>query len=687
MPTLHAILRDRRRWDRVEWSRLTPAEDGALELIRLPGSVSGVHIAEPYRVSPSGLAVSDCNELYLTDSHDHQLVFTDLLCDTRTLQPISPGEGDDPGQFSAPHGLWLDEERNTLYIADAGNGRIQKLNARTLEVKSIWTSGMDMPVDLAGDSEGRVYVLDAGKKTVLRFDPRGVIDAAYVLEIPVEPAFMAIDARDRLYVADVGSNAVVVFDDSGSKLEVLPAPQDFFQPGAIALSEFRLYIANAATGRVEVFDFESRRYIGAVAGYRGPVAAMAVDRSGRLYVKPDGRARYVDIDPQAFVAPTGELVSERLDAGASGVWSRIVVEAEIPAGTQVEMRYFSSDGSAPAEEDWRASSSLDTLVYPEDATQAGRYLWLRIQLVSTDHTTSPRLVQVRAEAGEMRYLNYLPALYGRESRNNPFFQQWLALFEAQHRDLEYQREAVPYRVEPDRAPADHLDYLASWLAFEPPANLEEDELRELLPRLVEKYQRRGTREGLIEWIRLYTGISVRIHEAFQDRAFWQLDAGSGLGFSTRLPAVDPDGFVVPDAAQRKGAWSDPDRMIVGDAVVGLGGPLPAADLGETLFQETAHYFCVTVAACDVEKAGVREALLEIIEKEKPAHTGFGLNVVGAAMRIGYQSTIGVDAIVAGPDQPMRLEEAHAGLDSILPELESESRIGRQARLGKDVVVG
>ena len=94
MPTLHAILRrDGRRWERAEWRRLTSAEDGALELSRLPGSVSGVHIEEPYRASPSGLVVSSCDESYFTMSIEHKLVFCRLALRHSTVAANQPGRG------------------------------------------------------------------------------------------------------------------------------------------------------------------------------------------------------------------------------------------------------------------------------------------------------------------------------------------------------------------------------------------------------------------------------------------------------------------------------------------------------------------------------------------------------------------------------------------------------------------
>ena len=39
--------------------------------------------------------------------------------------PARPGSGSDPGQFTHPHGMAFDSHGH-LYVADAGNQRIQK---------------------------------------------------------------------------------------------------------------------------------------------------------------------------------------------------------------------------------------------------------------------------------------------------------------------------------------------------------------------------------------------------------------------------------------------------------------------------------------------------------------------------------------------------------------------------------
>ena len=59
------------------------------------------------------------------------------------------------------------------------------------------------------------------------------------------------------------------------------------------------------------------------------------------------------------------------------------------------------------------------------------------------------------------------------------------------------------------------------------------------------------------------------------------------------------------------------------------------------------------------------------------------------MRVGFQARIGVDSLVAGPPDPMRLEGVRLGLDAVLGDDDASDtggRVGRNARIGRDTVL-
>lgn len=76
----------------------------------------------------------------------------------------------------------------------------------------------------------------------------------------------------------------------------------------------------------------------------------------------------------------------------------------------------------------------------------------------------------------------------------------------------------------------------------------------------------------------------------------------------------------------------------------------------------------------------RAALVDLVEAFKPAHTAWQLIDIDAGLRIGCQSTIGVDTLLSGyPSEP--LGEMHLGQSAQLYGLPN-----RLPRLGQDHVI-
>jgi hypothetical protein len=121
-------------------------------------------------------------------------------------------------------------------------------------------------------------------------------------------------------------------------------------------------------------------------------------------------------------------------------------------------------------------------------------------------------------------------------------------------------------------------------------------------------------------------------------------------------------------------------------VVGGSAPQAASELGQGLFAETAHRFTVLLPAAALPGSEQRRLLLETLEAEKPAHTGFHLCFSEARLSVGCQFRLGVDAIVAGPPDPLTLGQSGLGPEAALPPgPDSTSRAGGPAAGG--LVVG
>lgn len=232
-----------------------------------------------------------------------------------------------------------------------------------------------------------------------------------------------------------------------------------------------------------------------------------------------------------------------------------------------------------------------------------------------------------------KLLNYLPTIY----QADPFIGQFLLAFEKvllgindevsvpslgeavkfQPKGLE---EAIanidiffnpldpsdPKREKPPQnrqeTPEEFLSWLASWVALTLREDWEEEEKRRFISRIVPLYRLRGTKAGLEEMLRIYTGMGVEIYELIQPL---QVGVTSRVGVDTALG----------------------------------GGP--------------SHYFRVKMVFQEYNpsiRSRKEQIARAIIDQEKPAHTSYDLLIEVPTMQIGVHSKVGVDTLLGTPKQ-------------------------------------
>lgn len=127
-----------------------------------------------------------------------------------------------------------------------------------------------------------------------------------------------------------------------------------------------------------------------------------------------------------------------------------------------------------------------------------------------------------------RLVDYLPAIY----REDSFLEKYLSAFEkvllgrndgikipgeregAETRSLEETIDRIPALFDPldINTPADFLPWLASWAALSLRADLDEKVQRDFIANIIQRYRRRGTKENLIELLKIFTKTTPEIDE-------------------------------------------------------------------------------------------------------------------------------------------------------------------------------
>lgn len=662
-PTRYALLRDRRDWPDCTLDGLEADADGRLSRRRVPGLLgAAVDLPGPYQVAPSGVAVAGQFHAVADTGHDVVRLFDNSCAAEYVLGSGGPGG---LAKLAAPAGLAIHGDQ--LWVADKGHDRLVCFSIATREVIAT-IDDIAAPTSLAVDTGGRLHVIESGSGAVRRFDPWFAaaegFDTAVLAEAaapgripgPFEPLFLALGSNGILHVSERSSGKILRFDADGGWLEPFALPDG--PAGALALADV-LYAADATAGRLTMLDPEAGALIGTVPGLHAPISGLAAGEAGVL-VKTGPDAAIVTLTPQAARLPVGTVICGPIDAGEEQEWWRAVIDADTADGA-VTLEVWQSDDAGLATGAWIPAPADSTLLagLADPNLTSRRWIKVRATLHGDAGADGPTLDQVQLETPGEHYLDYLPMTYGKADTASGLLARLLAHTQDQLAGLEAQIDSIASLFAADFAPTGTLDWLAAWMAFELPQSLNAAERRRLLPKIVALQDRRGTPASLVSLIELHTGVRPSLHEAFRDRRIWMLDAeeGSRLGFDTGLPPVEPDGIIAADPPQAIEAGAGDRVPTIGSYIPGESVPQAAAMWGRGLFDDTAHLFCVTLPGslrCEPE---IAEAIMTLLDREKPAHTEYVLSAAPDGLRVGMGHRVGIETIVAPPPEPASLGDS------------------------------
>jgi phage tail-like protein len=708
-------------WPDFQWHALELLADGTLQLPALPrliGDAKRSVLEAP--TAPAGIAVDWDGSIFYSVPDRHRVYRVDGCDGTTNPAPCLARHGSLLSQLDTPRGLLIPSKRRVLYVADAGNHRVQLFDPETGDLRGVLGAPglaeapppgsepgrFNDPWTLAADADGNVYVVDHGNRRVQKFGPAGLVDPLFSVRMQsegvlAEPADIAVvDGQDstRVYVLDRENHRVFLFDEHGRAVR-----DRHGRPWELAGRLANAFGLAATAGAVYVGDNAGRRVLqfglgdapalaGETVGFDGPVAALALDHARGLLVHPGG------VDPPiALALAAGHGARGALWGGPFSVdcpeftWRHARALAAIPA-SGAHLEFF-----------WRvAPLASPPTVTPDDAEpfslaagwrEAGRdlvdffvggdrthRLWIAARFTGNG-TATAALSQLRIQFDRDSYLKLLPAIYQEQSGCGDFFDRFLALFESVNERTEDTIRGLAALADPDAVPAAGIPWLASWLGLELDDRWDEISRREAIKRAYARYARRGTPRGLRESIEREAGVPVVVTEPVVHAGWWALPGrasscgtastpewthpeGSVLGWTTTLVAAEPQGAVVGTTATL-----DRSHLI---AEEGFAAPL---------FDEVAHQVQVLMYPAVAGDHRTLERVRAIIEREKPAHVTYHLCIAKPELRVGIQARLGVDAIVSGERLPTRLAQPEPTGGALVLGGQPPGRLGPENRAG------
>ncbi len=294
---------------------------------------------------PRGVALDGAGNLYIADWNNHRIRKVDAAGVITTVAGDGThGSGGDGGaataaQLRGPAGVALDGAGN-LYIADAGNHRIRKVDAAGVittvagderqgysgDGGAAVAAHLNVPTGVALDGAGNLYIVDALNHRIRKVDAAGVIttvagdgrqgyggDGGAATAAQLTPYGVALDGAGNLYIADERNNRIRKVDAAGVISTVAgdgtegfggdggpaTAAQLHWPTGVAVDGAGNLYIGDTNNHRIRKVDY-STGVITTVAGtgmngYSGdgglPTEAqlnrptdVALDGAGNLYI-------------------------------------------------------------------------------------------------------------------------------------------------------------------------------------------------------------------------------------------------------------------------------------------------------------------------------------------------------------------------------------------------------------------
>jgi phage tail-like protein len=561
------------------------------------------------------------------------------------------------------------------------------------------------------DSRGVVHYLDCISKHFVVLAGELGLPRDGRTDLAVDGHRLAVLEAEELHVYDLGSLARIAVLDIGTTAGVPIRSVAFGSSGALALdADGRLWrttptgwtatpisgtatswrrLAVDLTGAIHVLAETDRgpvlvevepdgRRVAEVQDPRevatrfGP--APVRDAFGRFSVPflpepierdPDAAAPEARDDPPAAVATherSGSWTSGPIDSGIYRCrWHRIeIAVGALPAGTTVRVSTACAEepGSQPSQ-GFASAATLRGPLLPGERTspvagdaliaQEGRYLWVTVDL-GGDGLATPLVESVRLHYPRVSALDDLPAVFSADAESRELVERMLAVFQTAWEGLDATIDELPRYLDPATVPEGRtrdaaLGRLAAWLAVRAEGDWSAGHLRRVLAAEGALAPRRGTLAALREAIALaVAGLPgapsqlvpdlPAVVEGYTQRERLVLGSARTAGLMRAAPLA---------------AASEEGRLRLGDDRLGkarvMAGPgSPEAEL----LARYAHRFSVSLPAAWVKSEAAERMLRRAIDGERPAHVAYDLCLVEPRLRVGVQSALGVDSVIAGP---------------------------------------
>lgn len=246
--------------------------------------------------TPLGLTIDEADRIYIADAGNNRVQVID---DAGNFMTEFGSRGWQTGEFDHPTDIALSFQRSyRLYVADTGNNRVQYCNFVDRIFyplsESVDDILLDRPEGIGIGRNGEVYVVDTGNHRWVEFNVAGVPVVARGSfgsgkEQLWNPTDLDVDAHGNVYVVDTGNHLIKKYDFSGNPINTWGGEGDALgqlrEPKCITLDEWNyLYVTDSGNRRIQVFAPDGKTITEFSAAALLDPAGIAVSKTGRVFV-------------------------------------------------------------------------------------------------------------------------------------------------------------------------------------------------------------------------------------------------------------------------------------------------------------------------------------------------------------------------------------------------------------------
>ncbi len=204
---------------------------------------------------PRGVAISNDGHILVTDNHRLQKLTTDGVC----VQSVGSGNhGNGLLGFNLPKGIAVHPTTGEIFVADFNNHRIQVFNGADLSFShTVRHWKIQLPCDIAVDSEGYLYISDNNTHSVYKFTTGGQYIET-TTAIKTSSTMPLAIYHKHIYITDSINNRVLIYYTNGTQLYSFGTKGkregEFNVPRGIAVdTSGNVYVCDSGNNRIVVY--------------------------------------------------------------------------------------------------------------------------------------------------------------------------------------------------------------------------------------------------------------------------------------------------------------------------------------------------------------------------------------------------------------------------------------------------